>query len=382
MDPWNNPFASDNAELGSAYNSLLEIDRIGENEPFIAVQRLEEKESAGANSWDPVTTGWTPVDTRLARPFSGSVEEVTGDPIVAAFAQPLVWTASHGVEPAKRALGANGCSDCHSEDSNFFFGPVMTDPFTDSGAPETKPMFAALGYNPTALRVSAWRENVLKVLAPWVVLAVLVIMLIHYVLIGSKGSGENGEVKVLRFRFYERTAHMVSMVTVVGLCITGFCFLLGKADPLGPWARWIHTWFGYLATGGVAVMFLFWFGFMFPAKGDLAWLLKAGGYLGFVKGHLPSGKFNAGQKALFWIAMAACAVLAATGILMGLNRGAHFANQELLYTIHDVAALAMILLLMAHIYLAAIVVPHSLRAIFGGKVGAKWAKEHHSLWKI
>lgn len=120
---------------------------------------------------------------------------------------------------------------------------------------------------------------------------------------------------------------------------------------------------------------------MFPAKGDFYWLLRAGGYLGGVKGHLPAGKFNAGQKILFWVAMAACVVLAASGLMMGLNRGAHFPRQELVYTAHDIAALLMILVLMAHVYLATIVVPHSLNSIFGGKVSSKWADAHHANWQ-
>ncbi|MCX5758773.1 MAG: hypothetical protein NTU83_09775 [Candidatus Hydrogenedentes bacterium] len=49
--------------------------------------------------------------------------------------------------------------------------------------------------------------------------------------------------------------------------------------------------------------------------------------------------------------------------------------------VHDAAALFMILALMAHVYLATIVNPHSLRSLFGGRVSLAWAKEHHSLWK-
>jgi len=36
---------------------------------------------------------------------------------------------------------------------------------------------------------------------------------------------------------------------------------------------------------------------------------------------------------------------------------------------------------MAHVYLATIVVPHSLNSLFGGKVSSKWADAHHSNWQ-
>ena len=43
------------------------------------------------------------------------------------------WPMAHGVRPAAQALGAGGCTDCHSTDSPFFFGkvrgsgPLLTD---------------------------------------------------------------------------------------------------------------------------------------------------------------------------------------------------------------------------------------------------------------
>ena len=37
------------------------------------------------------------------------------------------WAFAHAVRPASRALGANGCSDCHSLTSDFFFGGVRVE---------------------------------------------------------------------------------------------------------------------------------------------------------------------------------------------------------------------------------------------------------------
>ena len=370
---WMDPYAVD----------YLEMPRIGENEAFLAVQRFEEKEVPGAHSWDPFTKQWHPAELRLARPLDVTVEKIEKPgPAIGQLAQRLPWTVAHGVEPAEQALGAGGCADCHSADAHFFFGEVATDPFQDDGTPRTVPMHTLLGYSRSDILIGAWREEVLKPWSPWIVLVVLCIILLHFALVGSKTGTPVGTPNVLRFRFHERIGHLIAMVSVVILAVTGFCFLLGKNDPLGPWARTWHTYAGYASIVGVIVIFLAWFAFMFPAKGDLRWLLKAGGYLGGVKEHLPAGKFNAGQKILFWIAIAACGVLIVTGLMMALKLGVHFSHQELVYTIHDIAGLLMILVLMAHVYLATIVVPHSLRSIFGGKVSDIWAREHHANWKF
>lgn len=39
-------------------------------------------------------------------------------------ASPVAWPLAHQVRPARQALGVNGCTDCHSPGSDFFFGKV------------------------------------------------------------------------------------------------------------------------------------------------------------------------------------------------------------------------------------------------------------------
>ena len=50
-----------------------------------------------------------------------------------AAAEPVTWPLAHDVRPAQQSLGWNGCTDCHSVGSDFFFtklkgaGPLLTD---------------------------------------------------------------------------------------------------------------------------------------------------------------------------------------------------------------------------------------------------------------
>jgi hypothetical protein len=39
--------------------------------------------------------------------------------------EPVVWPLGHRVRPAQQSLGINGCTDCHSEGSSFFFGKIL-----------------------------------------------------------------------------------------------------------------------------------------------------------------------------------------------------------------------------------------------------------------
>jgi hypothetical protein len=58
------------------------------------------------------------------------------------------FSISHNVAPAHKALGANGCTDCHAKDAHLFNGRVVTDYFSNKGNPVTIPMAAFLGLPP------------------------------------------------------------------------------------------------------------------------------------------------------------------------------------------------------------------------------------------
>jgi len=69
---------------------------------------------------------------------------------------------SHDVFPAASALGAGGCTDCHSPGSSFFFGSVLKYPFDESARPVLEPQYRILGIGGGWARLGAWREAYLK----------------------------------------------------------------------------------------------------------------------------------------------------------------------------------------------------------------------------
>jgi len=74
-----------------------------------------------------------------------------------------VYKFSHDVAPAKAALGAKGCTDCHSEKSNFFNGVALKKPFSSKdGKPEWMPKYKLLGISRLFVELNEFREEILK----------------------------------------------------------------------------------------------------------------------------------------------------------------------------------------------------------------------------
>ncbi len=59
------------------------------------------------------------------------------------------FSISHNVAPVHKALGANGCSDCHAKDAHLFNGLVVTDYFGSKGNPVTISMAQFTGLSST-----------------------------------------------------------------------------------------------------------------------------------------------------------------------------------------------------------------------------------------
>ncbi len=82
---------------------------------------------------------------------------------------PYAWPMAHDVRPAAQALGAGGCTDCHSAASAFFFAPVQPTPAPPGVAPAAQPMYAAMGVDARLVLASVWTAK----FHPWFVAVVL-----------------------------------------------------------------------------------------------------------------------------------------------------------------------------------------------------------------
>jgi formate dehydrogenase subunit gamma len=99
-------------------------------------------------------------------------------------------------------------------------------------------------------------------------------------------------------------------------------------------------------------------------------------------GHIPVGKYNAGQKLVFWIFGASLVLLFVTGFVFWQPWFADYFPiplRRVAVVVHAASAVVLILSVIAHVY-AAIWVKGSLQAMTRGTVSWHWARKHHSLW--
>jgi len=86
-----------------------------------------------------------------------------------------VYKYSHNVLPARSALGAGGCTDCHSKQAKFFYGAVLDRPFMESGASGWISNYTIVGLSRFEVGLGVFREQWLKP-AMYLLLAALLIL--------------------------------------------------------------------------------------------------------------------------------------------------------------------------------------------------------------
>ena len=104
-------------------------------------------------------------------------------------AAPYSWAFAHDVRPASQSLGARGCSDCHDENSNFFFGNVEAASPLPLGPPVSTPMYAMTQLDPTLLAALDIQADLRTpfIIAAIVMAIVLALALLHSGLHGLEG---------------------------------------------------------------------------------------------------------------------------------------------------------------------------------------------------
>jgi formate dehydrogenase subunit gamma len=93
-----------------------------------------------------------------------------------------------------------------------------------------------------------------------------------------------------------------------------------------------------------------------------------------------AGRFNYGQKLLFWVMAWGAVILLLSGLVMWYVAVVPPEIRSLATLVHAVAALVTIGAFIVHVYMGVAVVPGGLTAIVRGEVTEEWARHHHPLW--
>ena len=200
----------------------------------------------------------------------------------------------------------------------------------------------------------------------------------------------NGRL-IERFSPVDRYAHWLLAIVWVTLAITGLILSLGKSVllpvigyTLFSWlailAKNLHNFVGPILIVAIPFMFIRYVRDNGIGMDDVKWFLNIKGYF---QGHeTPSGRFNAGEKIVFWLVLVvASTVLVVTGLVLVFpNFDQTRSTMQIANVLHAVAAYLSIALACVHIYLGTIGMSGAYRAMRDGYVDESWAQHHHLRW--
>src|SRR5690625_2884628 len=151
----------------------------------------------------------------------------------------------------------------------------------------------------------------------------------------------------------------------------------------GTWARILHPFLGVLMFLGFILMFFRVVKDNMFKRGDKEWRKQSGRMLrGEVNPDLPVGRYNYGQKMIFWLMTLSLLALVITVVLFWRSWFASNFSVEVLRAaslIHSISAWVGVLGASVRSY-PAIWVKGTMRAMTQGTVTEEWAKTHHPLW--
>ncbi len=243
----------------------------------------------------------------------------------------------------------------------------------------------------------AWRQARNNWIIPYggaLLLIVAVAIGLFYWRRGSMGGHVPDTGRVIeRFTYFERAAHWSVAIAFVVLAVSGLVMAFGKYFLLpiigGTLFGWLtyalktaHNFAGPVFSVALVIFIVTYVRDNIPRAHDLKWLAKGGGMLGGQE--VPSHRFNAGEKIVFWGGVIVLGlVVVASGLVldklvpgMAYTRG----DMQVANMIHAVASVLMMAMFCGHIYLGSIGMKGAYQGMRTGYVDEGWAREHHELW--
>ena len=196
--------------------------------------------------------------------------------------------------------------------------------------------------------------------------------------------------RILRYQFHERLTHWVAAFSYIYLLISGLAFwspwlfwltvLLGG----GQVARILHPWFGLIFVVAVLYLYAMWASQMHTTEADKEWWRAIGHYTRNEDDQMPpAGRYNAGQKLLFWGFFIFGILLFLSGLVLWLPEYIPWNLRFLRYLavlVHASSALITIGLFMIHIYMSVFAERGAFGSVIRGDVSQEFARRYHPAW--
>jgi formate dehydrogenase subunit gamma len=196
--------------------------------------------------------------------------------------------------------------------------------------------------------------------------------------------------RILRYTLHERLNHWVAAISYIYLLLTGLAFwspwLFWIAVILGgaPVSRMLHPWAGLVFFGSVLYMYKLWAAQMRNTAVDRAWWKAVRYYSTNQDDKMPAaGRYNAGQKFLFWGFFWSALFLLLSGVVLWFPEYISWNLRFLRYLavlIHPAAALFTIGLFMIHLYMGLFAERGAFGSVIRGDVSETFAKRYHPGW--
>ena len=194
---------------------------------------------------------------------------------------------------------------------------------------------------------------------------------------------------IVRYTPNERTNHWITAITFVLLALSGLAlfhpsmFWLTALFGGGQWTRILHPFVGLVMFVSFLILALRFWHHNYLDQSDVQWLKQIDDVLANREDRLPEiGRYNAGQKLLFFVMVACLVLLLCSGIVIWRRYFSFYfpiGVIRLTAVVHAIAAFVLICGIIVHIY-AAIWIKGSVSAMVRGTVTYGWARKHHPRW--
>ena len=212
----------------------------------------------------------------------------------------------------------------------------------------------------------------------------------------SEAKSTGAHIRVRRYSGLARLNHWVVALCFVGLLLSGLSLFhptfwqLSALFGGGQTVRWLHPWLGVGMALSFAGLFLRFFWANLPELTDFVYVARIRHVLSGNDHYLPElGKYNAGQKFVFWSQSVCVALMIVTGIALW-DQGLTWVEPYLGFKVtieqkrwaallHSVAAIVMVSVWIIHVH-AAFWVKGTMSAMLSGFVTGGWGWRHHRKW--
>jgi len=194
---------------------------------------------------------------------------------------------------------------------------------------------------------------------------------------------------VSRYTTAARINHWITAACLILLALSGMAlfhpslFFLTGLFGGGAYTRAIHPWFGSVLLVSFGILFIRFVRFNLWNSDDNRWMGKIGRVLANDEENVPEvGRYNAGQKLVFWGMTLLILALFGSGIVIW---DVYFAKYTLIgqkrmaAVVHSLAAVGIIGIWIVHVY-AALWIKGTISAMMRGSVSAGWSWRHHRKW--